>query len=72
MAFYSDIYGKLIVLDDLNLDPSHEQVLAFMERHNYYNLIKSNRYFKGDGSCINVILYNGKYCFQIKVRLKLV
>lgn len=52
------------MLDDVNLDPLHTQVLAFMERYNYYNLIKSNIYFKDGGSCINLILYNGKCCFQ--------
>ena len=53
-----------IVLDDFNMDPSHTQLSAFMEHYNYYNLIKSNTCFKGDGSCIDLILTNRKYCFK--------
>ena len=46
------------------MDPSHAQLSAFMEHHNYYNLIKNNTCFKGDGSCIDLILTNRKYCFK--------
>ena len=35
-----------------------------MEHYNYYNLIKNNTCFKGDGSCIDSILTNRKYCFK--------
>ena len=46
------------------MDPSHTQLSAFMEHYNYYNLIKNNTCFKGDGSCIDLILTNRKYCFK--------
>ena len=61
--FCSDIYDNHIVLGDFNMDPSHTQLSAFM-KHNYYNLIKNNTCFKGDGSCIDLILTNRKYCFK--------
>ena len=49
---------------DFNMDLSHRQLSAFMEHYNYYNLIKNNTCFKGDGSCIDLILTNRKYCFK--------
>ena len=52
------------MLGEFNMDPSHTQLSAFMEHYNYYNLIKNNTFFKGNSSCIDVILTNGKYCFK--------
>ena len=49
---------------DPYMDPSHTQLSAFMEHYNYCNLIKNNTCFKGDGSCIDLILTNRKYCFK--------
>ena len=49
-----------MVLDDFNMDPSHTQLY---QHYNYNNLIKHSTCFKGDGSCIDLILTNRKYCF---------
>ena len=46
------------------MDPSRTQFSAFMEHCNYYNLIKNSIRFKGDGSCIDLILTDRKYCFK--------
>ena len=54
----------IIVFGDFNMDRSHTQLSAFMGYYNYYNLIKNNACFKGDGSCIDLILANRKYCFK--------
>ena len=62
--FYSGIYDNHIMLGYFNMDLSHTQLSAFMEHYNYYNLIKNNTCFKGDGSCIDLILTNNKYCFK--------
>ena len=35
-----------------------------MEHYNYYSLRKNNTCFIGDGSCIDLILTNRKYCFK--------
>ena len=56
--FYSGVYDNHIMLGDFNIDPSHTQLSAFMEHYNYYNLIQNNTCFKGDGSCIDLILTN--------------
>ena len=62
--FYSGVYDNHIVLGDFNMDVSHTSLSTFMEHHNYYNLIKNNTCFKGDGSCIDLVLTNRKYCFK--------
>ena len=62
--FYSGVYDNHIVLGDFNMDASHTQLSTFMEHYNYYNLIKNNTCFKGDGSCIDLILTNRKYYFK--------
>ena len=70
IEIYSGIYDNHIVLGDFYMDPSHTQLSAFMEHYNYDNYIsmiqpyKNNTRFKGDGSCINLILTNNKYCFK--------
>ena len=46
------------------MDPSHTQLSAFKDHYNYCNLIKNNICFKGDGSCIDLVLTNRKYCFK--------
>ena len=38
-------------------------MMNFMDSQNFINLIKSNTYFEGVGSCIDLILRNRKYCF---------
>ena len=35
-----------------------------MQSFNLYNLIKTNTYFKGKVSCIDLILTNRKHCFK--------
>ena len=35
-----------------------------MDSQNFINQIKNNPYFKGVGSCIDLILINRKYCFK--------
>ena len=40
------------------------QLSTFMEYYNYYNPIKNNTCFKWNGSCIDLILTNRKYCFK--------
>ena len=39
-------------------------ILIFMQSLNLLNIIKSNTCFKGNGTCIDLILTNRKYCFK--------
>lgn len=61
---YSDVYDNHIAMGDFNLEPSHALLSAFMISDNFYNLIKTSTCFKGQGSCIDLILTNRKYCFK--------
>ena len=38
-------------------------ILIFMQFLNLLNIIKSNTCFKGNSTCIDLILTNRKYCF---------
>ena len=46
------------------MEQSYSILNAFMDSHNLFNLIKSNRCFKGRCSCIDLILTNQKLCFK--------
>ena len=39
-------------------------MMTFLNEYNLINLIKNNTCFKGEGSCVNLILTNRKYSFK--------
>ena len=39
-------------------------MMTFLNGHDLINLIKNNTCFKGDGSCIDLILTNQKFSFK--------
>ena len=44
---YSKEYDNLIIMGDLNLQPSDEHMLSLFISYNLYNLVKENTCFKG-------------------------
>ena len=62
LDFYSGIYDNKLVFGDFNLEPTNPVMMNFMDSQNFTNLIKNNTYFKGVGSCLDLILRNRKYC----------
>ena len=48
-------------MSDLNSQPTDSNMKDFMNANGFINLIKSNTYFKGKGSCIDLILTNWEY-----------
>ena len=48
-------------MSDFNIEQSDPSLKAFLSSN---NLIKSNTYFKGKGSCIDLFLTNRKYSFK--------
>ena len=64
MDFYSQDYDNKVILADFNLEPSNPSIVSFMNNQNLFNLVKSNTCFKGEGSCIDLILTNRKYSFK--------
>ena len=63
LEFFSSVYDK-VVFGDINLDISHPVMLSFMNKENFINLLKGNTFFKGKGSCIDLILTNRKHSFK--------
>ena len=61
---YSTIYDNYIFLGDFNMEPNYPVLTSFMQSFNLFNLIKTDTYFKGKGSYIDLILTNRKYCFK--------
>ena len=64
VAHYSSIFNNHINLGDFNLEPDSPILISFMQSLKLFNIIKSNTCFKGDGTCIDLILSNRKYCFK--------
>ena len=61
LDFFSSVYDK-VVFGDFNLDISHP--VMFMNKENFINLVKGNTFFKGKGSCIDLILTNRRHSFK--------
>ena len=61
---YSNHYDNKVLLGDFNLKPTDPIMMTFLNEHDLINLIKSNTCFKGDGSCIDLILTNRKLLFK--------
>ena len=57
-------YDNKVVFGNFNLDISHPVMLPFMNNENFINLVKGNTCFKGEGSCIDLILTNRRHSFK--------
>ena len=58
------ICDNLVILGEFNREPNNSILTSFMHSLKLFDLIKSNTYFKGNGTCNNLILTNRKYCFK--------
>ena len=58
LDFYSNHYDNKVILGDHNLKPTDPIMMTFLNEHDLINLIKSNTCFKGECSCIHLILTN--------------
>ena len=61
---YSSIYDNHIILKDFSMEPNSPILISFIQSSNLFNIIKSTTCFKGNGTCIDLILTNRKYCFK--------
>ena len=64
LDFYSNHYDNKVILGDFNLKPTDPLIMTFLNEHDLINLIKNNTCFKGEGSCIDLILTNRKFLFK--------
>ena len=53
---YFSIYGNHIILGNFIMEPNNPVLTSFMQSLNLFNLIKSNTYFKQDGTCVDLFL----------------
>ena len=60
----ANTYDNYLIMGDVNIERSDLSLKAFLNSNNLYNLIKSNTWFKGKGSCIDIFLTNRKYSFK--------
>ena len=59
IKFYSTRYEKVIILGDFNIEPENKVKKDFLWEHTFYNMMKQNTCFKGDGgSCIDLLITN--------------
>ena len=64
VGFYSQDYDNKVMLEDFNLKPPNPSIALFMNNQDWFNLVKNNTYFKGEGCCIGLILTSRKYSFK--------
>ena len=64
LDFYSNHYDNKVILGDFNLKPTDPLMMTFLNEHDLINLIKNNTCFKGEGSCIDLILTKRKFSFK--------
>ena len=52
------------MLRDFNLKPTDPFMMTILNEHDSINLVKNNTSFKGEGSCIDLILTNQFFSFK--------
>ena len=64
------MYDNHLIIEDFNLEPNDPYIKSFLNSNSFTNFIKTNTYFKGTGSCIDLILTDRKYSFQYTNHMK--
>ena len=64
IEYFPVSYGNHVVKGDFNLETSTRLLKHLMNSNALYNLIKVNTCFKGNRTCIDLILTNWKYSFK--------
>ena len=65
LEFYQIRYEKVTIHGDFNIQPENRVMQDFLQQHTFYNMIKQNACFKGDGGlCIDLLLTNSKFSFM--------
>ena len=65
VEFYSTWYLKVIILGDFNIEAENKIMKDFLQEHTFYNMMKQNASFKGDGGlCTYLLITNSKLSFM--------
>ena len=70
LDFCFDHYENKFKLGDFNLKPTDPLRMTFLNEHCLINLIRNNACFKGEDSCIDLILTNRHYSFKNSTSLE--
>ena len=58
-------YEKVIIVGGFNIYRENKLTKDFLQKHTFYNMIKQNTCFKGDGgSCIDLLIKNSKFSYM--------
>ena len=57
-------YDNHLIMGDFNMKPNNPMFKSFLDSNSLTNLIKTNTYFKEEGSSVDLILTNRKYSFK--------
>ena len=65
LQFYSTRDEKVIILGDFNMKAENKVIKDFLLEHTFYNMMKQNTCFKGDGgSCIDLLIPISRFSFM--------
>ena len=53
--YFANTYDNQFILGDFNLELTDSALMGFLDGSRLTNLIKTNTYFKGKGSCMDLI-----------------
>ena len=56
---------KVVILGDFNIEAENKVMKSFFQEHTFYNMMKQNTCFKGDGgSCIDLLITSSRFSFM--------
>ena len=61
---FTKTYDNYLIMVDFHLEPHDMKLEYVLNSSNLVNLVKTNTYFQGNGSCIDIILTNRKNSFK--------
>ena len=58
-------FEKVIILGDFKIEVENKVMKSFLQEHTFYNIMKQNTCFKGDGGwCRDLLITNLKFSFM--------
>ena len=65
LEFYLIRYEEIIILVNFNIEAEIKAMKDFLQEHTFYNMMKQNERFKGDGdSCKDLLITRSKFSFM--------
>ena len=61
---FTKSFDNYLIMGEFNLETHDKRLGCFLNSNNLVNAVKANTYFKGSGSCTDLILANRIYSFK--------